>query len=83
MQKYLNGIALILVAAGLFTLSYVLYRQEDRGRWIPISHKYDETVIADSYTGRVWSMVPIDRTSYDVEMYDVTDGRYRTFRGKK
>ena len=77
--RFANSIALLLIAAGLFTLSYVLYRQEDRGRWIPTSYRYDGPAVVDSYTGRVWSMVHEGSGVYDVELYDVTEGKFKIF----
>ena len=74
MEKYLNGVALLLVAAGLFTLSYVIYLQEDRGRWLPISHDGNRSIVIDSYTGKVWDMGYEDNRVYDLLIIDPTRG---------
>jgi hypothetical protein len=75
MEKYLNGIALLLVAAGLFTLSYIIYLQEDRGRWLPISHKGGVSAVLDSYTGRIWEIEYGSNEVYDHQVIDPTMGK--------
>jgi hypothetical protein len=48
--------ALILIAAGLFTLSYVFYEVMGKhGRYAPVSYEEEQIIVMDTHTGYVWS----------------------------
>jgi hypothetical protein len=71
MEKYLNAAGLLLVAAGLFTLSYVIHSQADRGRWLSVLHEPGASAVVDSYTGRVWHMTYEGKKIFDVQIIDL------------
>lgn len=49
--------ALILIAAGLFTMSYVIYDVMGKhGRYAPVSYEDDQIVVMDTHTAHVWSV---------------------------
>jgi hypothetical protein len=82
MEKYLNGVALLLVAAGLFTLSYAIYLQEDRGRWLPALHEPGATAVVDSYNGRIWHIEHDGKSVSVVKVIDAMERNVKMFRGK-
>jgi hypothetical protein len=48
--------ALILIAAGLFTMSYVIYDVMGKhGRYAPVSYEEEQIIVMDTHTGYVWS----------------------------
>ena len=52
----LKTAALFLIAAGLFTMSYVIYDVMGKhGRYAPVSYEDDQIVVMDTHTGQVWS----------------------------
>ena len=53
----LKTVALFLIAAGLFAMSYVLYDGLGRhGRYTPVDLTEDVVVVMDTHTGQVWSV---------------------------
>jgi hypothetical protein len=58
----LKAMALFLVAAGLFAMSYVIYDVMGRqGRYTPVGIEEDLVIVMDTHTGQVWGM------SYDAQ----------------
>jgi hypothetical protein len=52
----LKTAALFLIAAGLFSMSYVIYNvMEKHSRYVPVSFEDDQIVVMDTHTGHVWS----------------------------
>lgn len=53
----LKTVALFLIAAGLFVMSYVLHDVMGRhGRYTPVSYDDDMVIVMDTHTGHVWSI---------------------------
>lgn len=53
----LKTTALFLIAAGLFTMSYVIYDVMGKhSRYAPVSYEDDQIIAMDTHTGRVWSV---------------------------
>jgi len=71
MSKHLNSFGLLLIAAGLFVLSYVIHSQADRGRWLSVLHEPGASAVVDSYSGRVWHMTYEGKEIFDVQIIDL------------
>jgi hypothetical protein len=53
----LKTVALFLIAAGLFVMSYVFYDALGKlGRYAPVGYEEEQIVVMDTHTGHVWSV---------------------------
>lgn len=53
----LKAVALFLIAAGLFVMSYVVYDVMGKhSRYTPVDLDEDVVVVMDTHTGKVWSI---------------------------
>ncbi|MBI5581193.1 MAG: hypothetical protein HY895_18750 [Deltaproteobacteria bacterium] len=57
MGEHLKTVALFLIAAGLFTMSFVIFDVMGKhDRYAPVSYDDEQIVVMDTHTGQVWSV---------------------------
>ena len=57
MGEHLKTVALLLIAAGLFTMSFVFQDVMNKhDRYASVSYDDEQVVVMDSHTGQVWSV---------------------------
>jgi hypothetical protein len=73
-------VALLLIAVGLWVMSYVLYDVMGRhGRYTPVSYEDDIVIVMDTHTGHVWSInYDLNETTHPKTLNSIT-GKIQPF----
>ena len=57
MGEHLKTLALLLIAAGFFTMSFVIHGvMGKQGRYAPVTYDDEQVVVMDTHSGQVWSV---------------------------